>query len=106
MVDAEVDPKQLVFFVDEMGVHTSLAPLCMVTLEKANACTCRFHAIAAKTPRFWPLSPLAGWARRWPLRALYDSSKSSRPMYSAGPGTHTGSRTGGDHGQPLCPQTG
>ena len=27
MVAAEVDPERLVF-VDEMGVHTSLAPLC------------------------------------------------------------------------------
>ena len=28
MVAAEVDPERLVVFVDEMGVHTSLAPLC------------------------------------------------------------------------------
>ena len=50
---AEVDPERLVF-VDEMGVHTSsLAPLCTVTLQKANAaCGCRFHAIAAETRRF------------------------------------------------------
>ena len=38
MVSGEVDPERLVF-VDEMGLHTSLAPLCTVTLQKANACT-------------------------------------------------------------------
>jgi hypothetical protein len=51
MVATEVDPERLVF-VDEMGVHTSLAPLYGYSLEKANAYTCRFHAIAAVTQRF------------------------------------------------------
>ena len=35
---AELAPERLVF-VDEMGVHTSLAPLCRVTPEKAKVST-------------------------------------------------------------------
>jgi len=53
MVAAEIDPERLVF-VDEMGLHTSLAPLYSYPRKGENACTCRFHVIAAVTPRWWP----------------------------------------------------
>ena len=51
MVAQEVDPERLVF-VDEMGVHTSLAPLYGYS-RKGERLHCRFHAIAARTRRFW-----------------------------------------------------
>jgi transposase len=53
MVAAEVDPEWVVF-VDEMGVHTSLAPLYGYSRKGENACTCRFHATAPQTRRSWP----------------------------------------------------
>jgi hypothetical protein len=53
MVAAEADPERLVF-VDEMGVHTSLAPLYGYSRKGERVhLQVRFHAIAAATRRFW-----------------------------------------------------
>ena len=65
LVAAEVDPRRLVF-VDEMGLHTSLAPL--YGYSPKGECV-RLEVprnLKARTPPFWPRSPLVGWARRWP----------------------------------------
>jgi hypothetical protein len=48
-------PSRLVF-VDEMGLHTSLAPF-MVTRREASACASKFRETVARTPPFWPPSP-------------------------------------------------
>src|SRR5215213_8455704 len=64
-VAAEVDPRRLVF-VDEMGLHISLAPL--YGYSPKGECV-RLEVprnLKARTPPFWPRSPLVGWARRWP----------------------------------------
>ncbi len=55
MVAAEVDPRRLVF-VDEMGVHTSLAP-CTVTPTKASAWACRFRATLRQEHDAFGLDP-------------------------------------------------
>ena len=54
MVAAEVDPSRLVF-VDEMGLHTSLAPLYGYSPKGERVrLEVRFHETAARTPPFWP----------------------------------------------------
>ena len=53
MVSGEVDPRRLVFLRTKWEC-TPPWRLCMVTLQKADACTCRFRATAAATRRFWP----------------------------------------------------
>jgi transposase len=49
-----------------------------VTPRRVSACAFRSGATAARTRRFWPRSPSAGWARRWPWRAP-PTEESSRP---------------------------
>ena len=69
MVAAEVDPERLVF-VDEMGVHTSLAPLSTVTLVKGERVRLSVPRNRGKNTTFLAaMRPLMGWARRWPWRA-------------------------------------
>src|SRR5215213_7818201 len=102
MVAAEVDPSQLVF-VDEMGIHTSLAPLYGYAPKGERLRLGVPRNLKARTRRFWPRSPPAGWARRWLWRAP-PTGESSRPTLRARPCTHLRSRRGGDHGQPSRPQ--
>src|SRR3712207_6430254 len=63
MVAAQVDPGRLVF-VDEMGVHTSLAPLHGYSRKGERVHLWVPRNRGRNTRRFWPRSPLAGWARR------------------------------------------
>ena len=65
MVAATVDPSRLVF-VDKMGLHTSLAPLYGYAPRVERLRLEVPRNLKARTPFFWPPSPLAGWARRWP----------------------------------------
>ena len=53
MVAQEVDPKRLVF-VDEMGAHTSLAPLYGYSPRGERVACRRFRVIVARTRRYWP----------------------------------------------------
>src|SRR5215212_11761644 len=71
-----VDPERLVF-VDEMGAHTSVAPLYGYSRKGERVRLEVPRNRGSNTPRWWPRSPLAGWARRWPSRALRPR-KSSR----------------------------
>jgi hypothetical protein len=77
MVAAEVDPERLVF-VEEMGLHTSLAPLYGYAPKGERLRLEVPRKAAPRTRRFWPRSPSAGWARRWPWRAP-PTEESSRP---------------------------
>ena len=53
MVAAEVDPERLVF-VDEMGLHTSLAPLYGYSPKGERVRLEVPRNLKARTPPFWP----------------------------------------------------
>src|SRR5215217_7717957 len=53
MVAAEVDPERLVF-VDEMGLHTSLAPLYAYSPKGERVRLEVPRNLKARTPLFWP----------------------------------------------------
>jgi transposase len=56
MVAAEVDPSRMVF-VDEMGLHTSLAPLYGYAPKGERVRLEVPRNLKARTPPFWPPSP-------------------------------------------------
>jgi DDE superfamily endonuclease len=88
---------------DEMGVHTSLAPLYGYFRKGERVHLEVPRNLKARTPLSWPRSPLAGRASRWPSRAPTDQEVFDSYM-RARPGTCIGSRTGSDHGQSPCSQ--
>ena len=66
MVIAEVDPERLVF-VDEMGVHTSLAPFLYGYSPKGERVRLRVARNRGRNTTLLASITLTGaWARRWP----------------------------------------
>jgi hypothetical protein len=64
MVAAEIDPSRLMF-VDEMGLHTSLAPLYGYS-RKGKRVRLEVPRNRGKNTTLLASITLAGWARRWP----------------------------------------
>jgi hypothetical protein len=69
MVAAEVDPEQRLVFVDEMGVHTSLAPLYGYS-SKGERVRLQVPRNRGRNTTLLASITLRGiWEGRWPLRA-------------------------------------
>jgi hypothetical protein len=100
MVAAEVDPELLVF-VDEMGVHTSLAPLYGYSRRGERVHLQVPRNLKAQTRRSLGLDD-PSWrdGRDDGRRGLHEPG-SLRGLRRARLGTHLRSRRGCDHGQPL-----
>src|SRR5215218_10319696 len=100
MVAAEVDPSRLVF-VDEMGVHTSLAPLYGYAPkgERLRLEVPRNHG--KNTTLLASITLLSGMGETMAVegstdRGVFEAYLESTPLHPP-----PASRTGGDHGQPC-----
>jgi hypothetical protein len=76
---SRIDPERLVF-VDEMGTHTSLAPLYAYAPvgERVFFSSSRSQETAARTRRFLRAFIEEGWDHRWPWKGRPQLG-SSRP---------------------------
>src|SRR5215213_550953 len=95
-----IDAERLVF-VDEMGTHTSLAPLHTYAPVGQRA----FFEIlgtAARTPRCLRASMLEGWDHPWPWRGHHRPSV--RDLHRAPAGSRPQARSDRGHGQPWSAQ--
>lgn len=105
MVAAEIDPRRLVF-VDEMGVHTSLAPLYGYS-AKGERLRLWVPRGRGKNTTLLAAMTLDGMDETiMAVEGSTDREVFEAYLERARPGAHAGGRTGGGRGQPLRAQTG
>jgi DDE superfamily endonuclease len=104
MVAATVDPSRLVF-VDEMGTHTSLAPLYGYA-PRGERVRLSVPRNRGKNTTLLASIDLGGMGETMAVEGSTDRWVFEAYIERARPGTRPAGRTGGDHGQPPCSQAG
>jgi hypothetical protein len=96
-----IDAERLVF-VDEMGAHTSLAPLYAYSPMGERAFFEIPRNLKARTQRCLRASPRKGWDLLWPWKER-PPPECSRPRLGALAGSYSQARAGCGDGQPWGP---